>query len=53
MPWLLAGVGAALIVATRSPWIGSAILYVGAVTGWLMWRTRRTLESVKRQYGFD
>lgn len=50
-PWLvaLAGLGGAL--ALSPAWVGLAVLYVAAVTGFLMSRVRRRLEAVEEAYG--
>lgn len=54
MAWSLAGLGVVSAVAVDPIWLGVAILYVGAVTGWLTRTVRRRLEEFRNTYGeFD
>jgi len=54
MPWVLAGLGAVAIAIVRPVWVGLALVYIGVVTGWLLWIVRRNLDRVHAAYGeFD
>lgn len=54
MPWAVAGLGGVLAVVVSPVWAGLAVLYIAAVTGWLMRTLRRSLERVRATYGeFD
>lgn len=54
MPWVLAGLGAVAIALVRPVWVGLALVYIGVVTGWLLWIVRRNLDRVHAAYGeFD
>lgn len=54
MPWLVALAGAGAVLALEPIWVGVGVMYIAAVTGWLMRSVRRRLELVRDAYGgFD
>lgn len=54
LPWLAAAVGVVLAVVVAPVWVGVSVVYIGAVTGWLMRTVRRSLDRVRLVYGgFD
>lgn len=53
-PWVAALLGGVALVVVDPVWLGIAVLYVAAVTGWLTRTVRLRLDSFRRSYGeFD
>lgn len=50
-PWLLGLLGLGATMAFDPVWPGLGVLYIAAVTGFLMRQVRRRLEAVERAYG--
>lgn len=50
-PWMLALGGAGVALAITPVWVGIALLYIAAVTGFLMRQLRRRLEVIEETYG--
>lgn len=50
-PWLLGLLGFGATMAFDPIWPGLGVLYIAAVTGFLMRQVRRRLEAVERAYG--
>lgn len=54
VPWVLGVAGVAAAAVLEPIWLGVAVLYVAAVTGWLTRSVRKRLEAVRQTYGgFD